>query len=324
MTESLLRAMVPAKGTEPLLVRAEIPRPSHSQVVVDIAAAAINFADLLMIDGSYQDTPPWPFTPGMEGAGTVIAAGPDATLPVGSRVAISAMGTMAQIGCFDEADCRIIPDSMDFRQAAGFQVAYGTSHLALTERAALKEGETLLVLGAAGGVGLTAVEIGAALGANVIAVARGEDRLRMAKKAGASHFLSSSEIDNIGHAVRDLGGADVIYDPVGGALAEAAFRSLRRGGRYLSIGFAAGRPPELKLNHVLVKNITIHGVYWGGYGALDNDILTRSMNAAFQLFEQGKLNPHIGATMPLSRLSEAYQALRDRTVTGKLIVTMKD
>ncbi|WP_415128130.1 NADPH:quinone oxidoreductase family protein [Paracoccus sp. (in: a-proteobacteria)] len=310
------------KAVSPLLSESPIRPPEASEVVVAIHAAALNFADLLMLDGTYQDTPPRPFIPGLEGAGEVLAAGAEAGLAPGTRVAVYSQGTMAQANVFPAAHCVPIPDEMSYQAAAGFLIAYGTSHLALTARAGLRAGETLAVLGAAGGVGLTAVEIGAALGARVIAIARGADKLRTAQAAGAVHGIDSGAEPDLRRALRDLGGADVIYDPVGDAPGEAAFRALRQGGRYLAIGFAGGRPPALPLNHALVKNIAIHGVYWGGYRTLDPDLLRGSLNQLMTLFGQGKLHPHIGTLLPLERLDEGYELLRSRRSVGKVIVTI--
>ncbi|MDO5528523.1 MAG: NADPH:quinone oxidoreductase family protein [Paracoccus sp. (in: a-proteobacteria)] len=313
-------ALVEARGALPVLRESALAQPGAGQVLVAMKAAALNFADLLMVSGSYQDTPPYPFVPGMEGAGEVIAAGPGCTLREGARVAVGAMGCLTEAGLFDESACQPIPDAMSFDQAAGFQIAYGSSHLALDLRARLRAGETLAVLGAAGGVGLTAVEIGAAMGARVIAVARGADKLDVARKAGAAELIDSDETGDLRAALRQAGPVDVVYDPVGGAAGLAAFGALRPGGRFLVVGFAGGAPPDLPLNHALVKNIAIHGFYWAGYHRLDPAALRASMETLLAMFEEGKLRPHIGAAMPLSDLQTAYEALRARKIAGKLIV----
>lgn len=306
----------------PVLTTVDLPPPGPGQLRVRLRAAALNFADLLQLSGRYQATPPRPFVPGLEGAGIVEAAGPDTVLRPGTRVAVQAQGTMAEMGIFPETACLPIPDPMSFEQAAGFQIAYGTSHLALTLRAAARPGETLAVLGAAGGVGLTAVEIGAALGMRVIAVARGQDKLDAAIAAGAHEVIDSAETPDLKAALRARGGVDVVYDPVGAEPGEAAFAALRRGGRYLSIGFAGGRTPDIKLNHALVKNLAIHGFYWGGYHELGPESLRDSMLALFDLFTQGRLNPHVGAVLPLDRLDEAYALLETRRSIGKVIVAI--
>ncbi|WP_342028334.1 NADPH:quinone oxidoreductase family protein [Paracoccus aminovorans] len=305
----------PVPGTQAL------PAPGPGQVLVRIHAAALNFADLLMTTGRYQETPALPFIPGLEGAGEILAAGPGVDLTPGTRVAVQAQGTMAEANLFAAADCHPIPEGMGYDEAAGFLIAYGTSHFALTLRAGLRPGETLAVLGAAGGVGLTAVEIGAALGARVVAVARGEDKLAVARAAGAAVCIDSDTCPDLRAALRELGGVDVVYDPVGDAPGAAAFGALRAGGRFLVIGFAGGKPPALPLNHALVKNIAIHGFYWGGYRKLDPALLRQDIQALFALYAQGKLRPHVGATVTLDRLAEGYDLLESRRSTGKVIVS---
>ena len=311
-------------GLPPNLQDIALHPPVADEAQIAIRACGLNFADLLMIEGKYQDTPEAPFTLGMELAGEVIAAGPDCTLAPGTRMAVFAgQGGLAEIGNFAQARCTVMPDAMSFEQAAAFQIAYGTSHVALETRAELRAGETLVVLGAAGGVGLTAVEIGKALGARVIACARGAAKLEIARAAGADEVVDV-ETDDLKGALKALGGADVIYDAIGGPAGEAAFRALRPGGRYLVIGFASGAPPALPLNHALVKNIAIHGLYWGGYQTLNPDVLTRSMDKLFSWFQAGALHPHIGACYPLDRVGEALEDLRARRSTGKLVITMQD
>ncbi|MGR3699951.1 MAG: NADPH:quinone oxidoreductase family protein, partial [Roseovarius sp.] len=208
---------LPAKGAEPILTDLPRPTPGLGEISLRIAACGLNFADLLMIKGAYQDTPEAPFTLGMEVAGTVEALGPDTDGPApGTRVAVfGGQGGLADYGCFPAARAVPLPDAMSFAEAAAFQVAYGTSHVALDHKARLQPGETLLVLGAAGGVGLTAVEIGKQMGARVIACARGADKLDVAKRAGADHLIDAASQD-IRDTCRALGGVDVVYDPVGG------------------------------------------------------------------------------------------------------------
>lgn len=310
-------------ATPPSLTELSLPEPGPGEVALDIAACGLNFADLLLCEGKYQETPPLPFVPGLELAGTITAAGPGTTLAPGTRVCVySGQGGLAEAGVFPEARCTPLPEAMSFETAAAFQIAYGTSHLALTLRARLRPGETLVVLGAAGGVGLTAVEIGAQLGARVIAVARGAEKLAVAQAAGAAEALDA-ETPDLKAALKALGGADVVYDAVGGALGEAAFGALNPGGRFLLIGFAAGTPPALKLNHALVKNLEIHGLYWGGYRKLDPAALTASMAGLFALNAQGGLQPHISARFPLTRVHEALEMLRTRRSSGKIVVTMR-
>lgn len=315
-------ALIPAVGQGPILQQAPCPAPGRGQIRVRMKAAALNFADLLMREGRYQDTPPYPFVAGIEGAGIVESAGDGCTIPPGTRVSIWSRGTLGQYGVFPESHCIPMPDSMPFEDGAGFQVAYGTSHVALTRRGGLRRGETLAVLGAAGGVGMTAVEIGAALGARVIAIARGADKCALARQAGAAEVIDSDATPDLKDALRALGGVDVVYDPVGDAPGLAAFGALGRGGRFLVIGFAGGRPPALPLNHALVKNIAIHGFYLGGYRSLDPGLLHDAMTELFDLYRQGKLRPHSGLILPLDRLSEGYDALAQRRSTGKVVITL--
>ncbi|MFV2035121.1 MAG: NADPH:quinone oxidoreductase family protein, partial [Halocynthiibacter sp.] len=221
------------------------PAPGSEEVLIRIAACGLNFADLLLMEGRYQEQPDFPLIPGMEFAGTVEEAGPDTSLAVGTRVAVySGHGGLAEFGSFAEHRCVPLPDNMSFEQAAGFLVAYGTSHLALDHRARLRPGETLLVLGAAGGVGRTAVEIGKQMGARVVACARGAEKLKIAALAGADHLIDSGT-DDLRKEVLKLGGADVVYDPVGGDWFRAAFRSCNPQARILVIGFASGQVPPI-------------------------------------------------------------------------------
>jgi len=308
-------------GTKPVLIDRPIPTPAEGEVLLDIAACGLNFADLLMAKGTYQDTPAAPFTLGMEVCGTVTALGKGVNAPaIGTRVAVfGGQGGLAEQGVFPANLCREVPATMSAQQAAGFQVAYGTSHLALTRRAHLQRGETLLVLGAAGGVGLTAVEIGKAMGARVIGVARGADKMAVAKAAGADHVFDAS--DDIRAQVRALGGADVVYDPVGGDAFTAALRATNREGRIISIGFASGEVPQVRANHLLVKNITLIGFYWGGYLTFNPNALTDSMGELFDMFSAGDLKPHVSHTLPLEQAGDALELLRSRKSTGKVVVT---
>lgn len=303
-----------------MLSETSFAAPASDEILVRIHAAALNFADLLMIEGKYQDTPPFPFTPGLEGAGEVIEAGSASGFAVGDRVAIYQQGTIAEAGLFKAAHCCAIPDAMSFDDAAAFQIAYGTSHLALTARADLRPGETLVVLGAAGGVGLTAVEIGAALGARVIAVARGADKLTAALEAGATEVIDSDDCPDLKARLRELGGVDVVYDPVGTSLGLAAFGALRQAGRFLLIGFAGGKPPELPLNHALVKNIAIHGFYWGAYRNLAPELMRDSMTQLFQMVADGRLKPRTSTAYPLDQMEKAYDLLQNRRSIGKVTI----
>ncbi|GAA5065992.1 NADPH:quinone oxidoreductase family protein [Roseibacterium beibuensis] len=309
--------------TAPELVETDRPAPGPGQVLVRIAACGLNFADLLMMRGRYQDTPEPPFTLGMEIAGTVEALGPGATSPApGTRVAVFAgSGGLADYGVFEAERCVAIPDAMPDTHAAGFIVAYGTSHVALTHRANLQPGERLLVLGAGGGVGLTAVELGAILGAEVIAVARGQDKLDAARAAGAHHLFDAEEVD-LRTEVKALGGADVVYDAVGGDMFTAALRATNPLGRILAIGFASGDVPQIPANHLLVKNIDVLGLYWGGYLKFAPQVLTESLRQLMGMYEAGQITPHIGATRPLEQAAEALDLLKTRKVAGKVVVSI--
>lgn len=305
----------------PHLVDVARPIPGPGQVALRIHACGLNFADLLMAQGKYQDTPEPPFTLGMEVCGTVTALGPDVTTPaIGTRVAVfGGSGGLAEAGVFPAALCRPVPDTMPDAVAAGFQVAYGTSHLALTRRARLQAGETLLVLGAAGGVGLTAVEIGHLMGARVIAVVRGADKATIVRAAGADHVIDAG--DDIKAAVRVLGGADVIYDPVGGDAFGAALSAVNREARVLVIGFASGTVPPVPANILLVKNIDVIGFYWGGYLRFAPQALTDSLATLMEWHGAGRLHPHISHILPLDRAAEGLALLRDRQSTGKVVIT---
>lgn len=310
-------------GAPPTRIDTAAPVPGPGEVLVEVAAAGLNFADLLMIDGSYQDTPEPPFTLGMELSGTVVALGPDTDAPaIGTRVAaFTGQGALAELAAVPADRCIPLPGAVSFRDAAAFPIAYGTSHLALTRRARLRAGERLVVLGAAGGVGLTAVELGAAIGAEVVAIARGADKLRAAKAAGAHHLIDAREAD-LRAGIKALGGADVVYDAVGGEGFTAAMRATNPEGRILVIGFASGDVPRIAANHLLVKNIDVMGFYWGGYLKVDPGALRDSLTELAGMIAEGRITPHIGATLPFDRALEALDLLRDRAVAGKIVVTM--
>ena len=276
-----------------------------------------------MAEGKYQERLPFPLIPGMEVAGTVRAAGPGADpAMVGRRVAaFCGAGGLAEQVAVPADRCRPIPDGMTDAQAAGFQIAYGTSHVALDHLARLQPGETLVVTGAAGGVGLTAVEIGALMGARVIACARGDDKLRVAAEAGATHLLDSDTAD-LRAEVKALGGADVVYDAVGGAQFDALLRATNPGARLLPIGFAGGAVPQIPANYLLVKNLTVFGFYWGGYMKLRPQVITDSMARLMGWFAQGKLRPVVSQTTPLPQAVQALDDLRARRSTGKVVVAV--
>ena len=298
-------------------------RPSSARVAVH--AAGVNFGDTLMVAGTYQEKPPFPFIPGFEIGGEVIEVAPDVTgLKPGDRV----MGTLSHGGYADEAvvaaaDLTPIPAAMDYAVAAAFPVAYGTSHGALDWRARLRPGETLLVHGAAGGVGITAVEIGKAMGATIIATAGGPEKLAIAKRHGADHLIDYARED-IRERVRALTegrGVDVVYDPVGGDAFDASLRTIAWEGRIVVIGFAGGRVPQIPANLVLVKNCDIIGFYWGSYRKHKPAEVRASYQQLFHWFGEGKLRPHISERFDLADVAAAFRALRGRRSTGKIVLT---
>ncbi|WP_171227833.1 NADPH:quinone oxidoreductase family protein [Ruegeria sp. HKCCA4008] len=312
---------IPSDGAPAQLCDVKIPEPSEGQVRVAIKACGLNFADLLMQTGTYQDTPPAPFTLGMEIAGIVETVGPGvSTLSPGDRIAVySGQGGLAEYGVFDADRAIVLPDDTGFEDAAAIQIAYATSHMALDHRARLQPGETLLVTGAAGGVGLTAVEIGKLMGATVIAQARGENKLAVARAAGADHLIDASE--DLRERVKSLGGADVVYDVIGGDVFKAAFRATNPEGRLLPIGFAGGDIPQIPANHLLVKNLTVIGVYIGGYLKFRPEAVRNSFDTLFKWHSEGRIKPHISHVLPLEDVAHAMQLLKERKSTGKIVIT---
>lgn len=303
----------------------DLPQPvaGPGQVLVRVRACGLNFADQLMAEGRYQDTPERPFVPGLEFSGEVAALGQGVSgLVLGQRVAgFAGQGGLATFAIAPADSLVALPDSMTHTQAAGFQVAYGTAHLALTQRAQIAPGETLVVTGAAGGVGLTAVEIGHRLGARVIAVARGAEKLRLAREAGADGGLDSDTPD-LGRHLKAMGGADVIFDTVGGDLFTPCLRALRPLGRYLAIGFASGTVPQVPANHLLVKNLSVIGVYWGGYLKFRPDLLQRSLAELLALHDQRPLALHVSHELAFDQFPAGLALLKDRKSTGKVVITL--
>ncbi|MEM1277168.1 MAG: NADPH:quinone oxidoreductase family protein [Pseudomonadota bacterium] len=319
-----MRAMqITEIGTELKMQEVPAPEPGPGQVRIEVAACGVNFADTLMVKGQYQEKPPLPFSPGIEVCGTVAAHGDGVTSPaIGTRVAVTCgYGGLAEQVCAPAVACVPLPETITDAEGAALQVAYGTSHVALDYRAGLQPGETLLVTGAAGGVGLTAVEIGALMGANVIAVARGADRLERAGAMGATHLLDSETVD-IRHEVKALGGADVLYDPVGGETWEAAIRAAKPEARLIPIGFASGKVPQIPANILLVKNLTVIGLYWGAYFRLRPKVMAESLAQLLAWHAEGKIKPHISNQVPLAEANEALRLLSAREATGKVVVTL--
>jgi NADPH2:quinone reductase len=297
--------------------------PGPGEVLVRNCACGLNFADLLMIRGKYQDTPEPPFTLGMEVGGVVEALGPGVEGPApGTRVAVfGGSGGLADYGTYPADRVVVLPDAVDFETAAALQIAYGTSHVALEHKARIQSGETLVVLGAAGGVGLTAVELGHLMGATVVAVARGDDKLEVARRAGADHLIDA-EVPDLRDRLKALGGADVVYDAVGGDLFRAAFRAMKPEGRLLAIGHASGDVPQIPANHLLVKNIDVLGFYWGGYLKFRPAVVTESLSTLFQWAAEGRIRPHISHVLPFERAQEGLDLLKSRASTGKVVITL--
>jgi NADPH:quinone reductase len=305
---------------------ADIPSPKagSGEALVRVKAAALNFFDTLIITGKYQQKPPFPFSPAAEFAGTVEQIGDGVTdIAVGDRVmGWMGWGAAREYVVAEARQLVKIPQSLAFESAAGLCVTYGTSLYALRERAQLKHGETLAVLGASGGVGLAAVELGKLMGARVIACASSDEKLKFAHEHGADEAVNYDS-ENLRDALRRLGGEhgiDVIYDPVGGPYIEPAVRSLAWEGRYLVVGFTAGEVPKLPLNLVLLRGCDIRGVFWGSWGKREPQALRNSLSDIAQWCAAGKLSGHVHAVYPLKEIAVALKAITDRKVMGKIVL----
>lgn len=303
------------------------PTPGAGQVLVDIHCAALNFPDTLQIDGKYQFQPPFPFTPGSECAGIVAEIGSGVSkVNVGDRVmAMCGIGGMAEKVLVHESATRKLPNEMNMRVAAGFNMIYGTSYYALKQRAQLKAGETLLVLGASGGVGLAAVELGKAMGATVIAAASNDEKLQHAKNAGADYLLNygDGELKEKVKTITKGKGADVIYDPVGGDLFHQASRAIAWDGRLLVIGFASGEIPSYKVNLALLKSASIVGVFWGAWHARFPQENENNFKEMFQMYAEGKLNPLVTQVFSLEDYAPALNTFLERKAVGKVVLEIK-
>ena len=312
---------VPDFGKSPERVEIATPTPAKGEIVVRVEAVGLNFADMLAIQGKYQVRQSPPFVPGMEFSGVVEALGPGVEGPTpGTPVlATCPAGALAERISLPAHRLTPFPAAMGFDEAAGFPIAYGTSHLALTHTARLKPGETLFVTGAAGGVGLTAVEIGKRLGAKVIASARGEARLAVAREAGAD-VLIDSEAPGLKDALRAEGGVDVVYDVVGGPAFDQALRACKPDGRLLAIGFASGEVPQVPANLLLVKNLTVSGFWYGGYESHAPQLVSDSMAQLLRWRAEGLLRPHVCQVLPFDAFPEGLALLRDRKATGKVVI----
>ncbi|HEY8351112.1 MAG TPA: NADPH:quinone oxidoreductase family protein [Sphingomonadales bacterium] len=301
-------------------------RPEAGEVRIRVHRAAVNFADLLMIAGQYQVQPRPPFVPGLEAAGEVIETGAGvATLRPGDRVvALMSDGAFATEMCGPESRFLRVPHDMDHDTAAAFSVTCGTAHMGLVRRARIQPGEWLVVTGAGGGAGLAAVELGKILGARVIAAAGSADKLELAASRGADHLIDYRKEDLRARILDITGGAGahVLFDPVGGDVFRAGFRALRFEGRAVIVGFASGAPAEIRANHLLVKNIDLIGLYWGGYKVHAIDALRASAEEIIALWRQGRIRPHVDAVLPLARTAEALDLVRSRRSRGKILIRM--
>jgi NADPH2:quinone reductase len=302
------------------------PIPGAKQLVVDVAAAGINFPDVLVIAGKYQVKTEPPFVPGNEAAGVLSAIGDGVKgFAVGDRVVVMPQGgAFAEKCVVDASKCMPLPEGLDFDQAAGFTVTYGTSYHALKQSTKLQAGETLLVLGAAGGVGITAVEIGKVMGAKVIAAASSDEKLAFAREAGADDTINYSKV-SLRDAVRELTGdkgVDVVYDPVGGELAQQALRSLAWHGRYLVVGFAGGDIPAFPANIALLKEASIIGVWWGTWAAKNPHDQVQNVQEMMSLVAAGKLRPRVTESYSLDDYVKAFAAITERRARGKVILRM--
>jgi len=324
----MTRALVVRELSEDLssvkLEQVTIPSPAKGQVKVRLRASSVNFPDILMVQGKYQHKPVLPFTPGMEGAGDVIEVGESVTaFKPGDKVVLG-----SKEGCFAEevvmpaAAVRALPSGFSYEQGAAFPAAYLTAYVALVRRGSLQQGETLLVHGAAGGVGLAAVDLGKILGATVIATASSDEKRAFLKAYGADHVLASTGFREEVKALTQGRGADVIFDPVGGDVFDESTRCIVFDGRLLVIGFTSGRIPSINVNMPLIKGFSVVGVRAGEYGRKFPERGAQNLRAISELASSGKIRPHVCARFPLERALEAMAMLQTRRVIGKVVVTM--
>jgi len=300
------------------------PIPGPGEAVISVKAASVNFPDVLIIENKYQVKPPLPFSPGSEVSGIVKAVGDGVTnVKTGDRVmAITGYGAFAEEVKTEARRMLPIPPKMDFATAAAFGLTYATSEHALVDRGALQPGETLLVLGAAGGVGLAAIEIGKILGARVIACASTDEKLAVCRQHGADETINyaTEDLRERIKALTNGNGADVVYDPVGGAYTELALRSIAWRGRLLVVGFAAGEIPKIPLNLTLLKGCSIVGVFWGDFARREPGHFAAAMTRLGAWYAQGKLKPHVSETFPLERAADALKLMAARKATGKVVL----
>jgi NADPH2:quinone reductase len=300
------------------------PQPNTGEVLIEIKAASLNFPDLLIVQNKYQTKPPLPFVPGSEYAGVVQAVGDGVThLTVGQHVAcLSGTGGFGTHTLAPAALCMPLPPGFPFVDAAAFIMIYATAYHALVDRAQLKAGETVLVLGAAGGVGTSAIQIAKACGARVIAAASTDEKCALCKSIGADASINynSQDLREAVKALTDGKGPDVIYDPVGGDYTEPAFRSIAWRGRYLVVGFAAGKIPALPINLPLLKGASIVGVFWGSFAKHEPKANTAMLLELAKMYGQGKIKPVIDRTLPMAELKGAFAHMGSRGVMGKLVM----
>ena len=302
------------------------PVPADDEIVIDVKAAGLNFADVLMIAGEYQVRTPPPFIPGNEAAGVVSAIGRKVTrFKIGDHI-IGALrgGAFAEKAVVEQDLAVPLPEGLSFVQGAAYSVAYGTSYHALKQGAGLQPGETVLVLGAAGGVGNTAVELAKAMGATVIAAASSSEKLAFAREAGADHTIdySSAPLKDTVKEMTNGKGVDVVYDPVGGDLAEQALRALGWHGRYLVIGFASGDIPKFPINLALLKEASIVGVWWGPWAARHTDEMLENMRELDNMVAAGKLRPRYSEAFAFDDFTSAFRVITERRVLGKVVLTI--
>ena len=297
------------------------PTPGKGEVLVEVKAAGLNFPDVLLTQGKYQFKPDVPFSPGGELAGDVVGVGEGVSrVKVGDRVAATMVhGAFAEKVVVPELGVAKLPDNVNYDVGAGFLLTYGTTIYALKDRAKLQPGETLLVLGAAGGVGMAAIELGKVMGAKVIAAASTDEKLELCKSLGADEVINYSTDDLKGRA-KAGGGVDVIYDPVGGDYAEKALRAIRWEGRFLVIGFAAGDIPKIPLNLVLLKSCQIVGVFWGMFSMREPDANRANIEQLLTWLGEGKLKPHIDDRVPFANAGDAITRMMERKIKGKVVL----
>ncbi|MEQ8266290.1 MAG: NADPH:quinone oxidoreductase family protein [Parvibaculum sp.] len=303
----------------------DLPPPGPGELRLRLKACSINFPDILMVQGKYQFKPELPFAPGMEGAGLVASVGEGVTkFKVGDRVVAGLrIGGFAEEANVPEGACRPIPGTMDFAEAAAYPAAYLTAYVALVCRGHLQPGETLLVHGSTGGVGLAAVEMGKLLGATVIATSASDEKLKVVKSRGADHVINVTQ--GFRERVKELTGgrgADVIYDPVGGDVFDESVRCIAWNGRLLIIGFTSGRIPTIPVNMPLIKGFSVIGVRAGEYGRRDPEAGRANIEAVDRLAAEGKIAPHISARFPLERAVDAMRLLQNREAVGKVVLEM--